>query len=60
MLFNKLKDKYPKTDYNETHILKSLVYFADADKQPEPRMHKEVSWEEIKKEIISKVKNLKI
>jgi len=23
----KLKDKYPKIDYNQTHILKSLVYF---------------------------------
>lgn len=59
-LFNKLKNKYPKTDYNETHILKSLVYFADADEQPKPRMHKAVSWEEIKKEIINKVKNFKI
>ena len=59
-LFEKLKVKYPKTDYNETHILKSLVYFVDADEQPWPRMHKDVSWEEIKEEIVSKVKNLKI
>jgi hypothetical protein len=59
-LFEKLKVKYPKTDYNETHILKSLVYFVDANEQPWPRMHKDVSWEEIKEEIISNVKNLKI
>lgn len=55
-LFEKLKSKYPKIDYNETHILKSLVYFVDADEQPMPRMHKEVSWEEVKREIIGKIK----
>lgn len=60
MLFEKLKNKYPKTDYNEAYILKSLVYFVDADEQPQPRMHKEVSWEKIKKEIIYKVKNFEI
>lgn len=59
-LFNKLKEKYPNTDYNETHILKSLVYFVDADGQPSPRMHKEVSWEKVKEEIISKVKNFRL
>ncbi len=59
-LFEKLKEKYSKTNYNETYILKSLVYFVDADDQPLPRMHKEVSWEQIKKEIINKVKNFSI
>ncbi len=59
-LFRKLNNKYLKTDYNETHILKSLVYFIDADGQPQPRMHKDVSWDEIKKEIINTVRSLKI
>ena len=59
-LFEKLKDKYPKIDYNQTHILKSLVYFTEADAQPQPRMHKKVNWQEVKEEIIDKVKNLKI
>lgn len=59
-LFEKLKDKYSNSDYNEMHILKSLVYFVDADEEPMPRMHQEVDWEKIKEEIISKVKSIKI
>lgn len=59
-LFDKLNLKYPKTDYNEARILKSLVYFSDAEGQPMPKMHKIVEWEDVKKEIIAKVKNLDI
>jgi hypothetical protein len=59
-LFVKLKDKYSNSDYNETHILKSLVYFVDADQEPMPRMHKEIDWEIIKEEIINRVKIIKI
>ncbi|MEK7525979.1 MAG: nucleotidyl transferase AbiEii/AbiGii toxin family protein [Patescibacteria group bacterium] len=59
-LFEKLKKKYLKTNYNETHILKSLVYFVDAEEQPLPRMHIELSWEEVKENIINKVKNFEI
>jgi len=59
-LFEKLKQKYRGADYNQPHILKSLVYFANADGQPMPRMHQEVSWEEIKQEIVRKVKVFKI
>lgn len=55
LLFEKLKEKYPESDYNQFHILKSLVYFADADDQPSPRMHKKVDWEEIKEEITKKI-----
>jgi len=59
-LFRKLKEKYPKTNYNEAHILKSLVYFHDADTQPTPRMHQKIDWQETKKEIINTVKNFKL
>lgn len=50
------KKKYAESDYSETHILKSLVYFDDAEVQPMPRMHQDISWEQIKKEIITAVK----
>lgn len=56
-LFTLLKNKYPKTDYNQLHILKSLVYFSDAESQPMPRMHVNVSWEQIKDSIISTIKS---
>lgn len=55
-LFEALEKKYPEIGYNTTHILKSLVYFEDADKQPMPRMHKETDWETIKAKLIEEVK----
>ena len=59
-LFEKLALKYANSDYNEAHILKSLVYFDDADTQPIPRMLEDVSWESVKEEIIQTVKDFKI
>ena len=58
-LFRKLEEKYTGIDYNQPHILKSLVYFDDADKEPMPRMHIPFEWDEGKKTIIKKVKNLR-
>lgn len=55
-LFESLEKKYPEVGYNTTYILKSLVYFEDADKQPMPRMHKKVDWETIKAKLIGEVK----
>jgi hypothetical protein len=60
ILFEKLALKYVNSGYNEAHILKSLVYFTDADAQPMPRMHQEVSWEKVKEEIIKITKDFKI
>lgn len=59
-LLDYTKKKYAESDYSETHILKSLVYFDDADVQPMPRMHKDVSWEQVKKAIIEAVKSTPI
>jgi hypothetical protein len=54
-LFKKLDKKYRHSDFSKTHILKSLVYFKDAEQQPIPKMHKKVKWEKVKKEIEKKV-----
>lgn len=40
--------KYRKTRYSKPHILKSLVYFGDAEKDPMPHMLMNLSWEEVK------------
>ena len=58
-LFEKLKNKYSNTDYTLVHILKSLIYFEDAEKQPMPRMHKKVEWEKVKIKITKEVKEFK-
>jgi hypothetical protein len=36
--------------------LKALTYFEDAEKSPMPKMIKQVSWEEVKKFLVSEVK----
>ena len=59
-LFEKLGEKYRQTNYNQPHILKSLVYFNNADGQPMPRMHQEVSWEGIKQHLVEKVKTIRL
>jgi hypothetical protein len=58
-LIEKITQKYHGIDYNTTHLLKSLVYFVDADQQPMPRMHQDVAWDHIKTEIIRQVKEIK-
>lgn len=58
-LLQKLDEKYSDVSYNYPHILKSLVYFDDAETQPMPRMHTKADWEEVKKTIIEKVKEYK-
>ncbi len=50
--------KYVNIKYNKLHILKSLVYFDDAESEPMPIMIKKHDWEEIKEEIRAKVNEL--
>lgn len=58
-LFEKMKEKYQGIDYSQTAILKSLVYFDDAQKQPMPKLHTALTWEEVKTGITEKVKSFK-
>jgi len=53
-----LAKKYDSPSYSEYHILKSLVYFADAEEEPMPEMLSEVSWEEVKTFFQKEVKKL--
>lgn len=55
-LFKGYETKYGKSISNNYHLLKSLTYFGDAEKQPLPKMFVEVSWNEVKKGITSFVK----
>jgi len=52
------KKKYQGVDYNLIHILKSLIYFEDAEKEPMPKMLKQVSWSEIKTFFTKEVKRI--
>jgi predicted nucleotidyltransferase component of viral defense system len=56
-LFTYTRKKYSNSDYSEAHLLKSLIYFTDAEDQPMPKMHLKVSWDQIKEELVSAVKS---
>ena len=47
-LLAQFEKKYAQFRYNRVHILKSLVFFADAEKEPMPDMMVALSWEEVK------------
>lgn len=59
-IFEKYPMKYGIEISNHYHLLKSMVYFEDAEHQPMPRMSENVSWEEIKKNIIAEVRQLSV
>lgn len=40
--------KYAKLNYNLMHVKKSLIYFAEAEKDSMPQMLRPVSWDEVK------------
>ena len=50
--------KYQDLASQRTHILKSLVYFADAEGEPMPEMLKPANWLKIKEFFISEVRKL--
>jgi predicted nucleotidyltransferase component of viral defense system len=58
-LLKLFKKKHKSVDYNLMHILKSLVYFEDAEKDPMPKMILSVSWEEVKKFFKAEIKKIK-
>ena len=51
-----LKQRFTSIDYNEYHLLKSLVFFDDAEKEPMPNMIRPVPWEEVKTFIVDEVR----
>ncbi|MDI6778524.1 MAG: nucleotidyl transferase AbiEii/AbiGii toxin family protein [Patescibacteria group bacterium] len=47
-LIKRLKEQYPSVAHDFHHILKSLVYFEDAESDPPPDIFFEADWEEVK------------
>jgi len=48
-MFELLRRRFKRIDFNEYHLMKSLAYFEDAEREPLPEMIKSVSWEEVKR-----------
>ncbi len=47
-LFGLFQRKFVQADYSKTHILKSLVFFDDAEKDPMPHMLVPLDWDTVK------------
>lgn len=54
-LIRKLKIQYPSVAHDYHHILKSLVYFEDAESDPDPDISFKASWKDVKKFFIKEV-----
>jgi len=57
-LFKDLPRKYRTGRTNEYHILKSLTYFDDAEKEPLPRMLVPFEWKECKRHFIREAQSI--
>ena len=57
--FKYFEEKYGKENYNIYHILKSLVYFEDAERDPGLNMLDQFSWKNVKIFFIEQIKKLK-
>ncbi len=57
-VFAMLDRRYQAVDFNTYHLLKSLVYFEDAEEEPMPRMIKPAEWDAVKKSMIAEVRRL--
>lgn len=42
------KEKYARANYSMVHVLKSLTYFEDAEKDPMPDILVNLTWERVK------------
>lgn len=48
-IITNLREQYPSVAHNYQHILKSLIYFADAEDDPEPDLLIDLNWETVKR-----------
>ena len=56
--FGHFEDKYGPEGFNRYHVLKSLIYFEDADKEPELEMLTDFSWAATKRFFVESVSTL--
>jgi len=57
-LIPELSIKYVGVQFNTNHILRSLCYFEDAEKEPMPNMIAACDWQEVKEYFVNEVKRL--
>ncbi len=55
-LFSLLRRRFQSIEYNEQHLLVSLVYFDDAEEEPMPDLLRPVAWETVKDFLVAQVR----
>ncbi len=56
-LFTTFEKKFKNVKFQKLHLLKSICFFADADKEPDPQYLKKYNWQEVKNKLQQEVKN---
>lgn len=59
-LFQAFEKKYSREQHNLVHIRKSLVFFIDAEEDPDPQLLVEYSWEQCKSFFIRHIRDLAV
>jgi len=54
-IIRRLPEQYPSVAHDYHHILKSLVYFEDAESDPEPEIYFNATWEVVKSFFIKEI-----
>ena len=57
-VFDHLRRRFERLDFNEYHLLKSLAYFEHAESEPMPSMIKEIEWSDVRRCIEEEVRRL--
>lgn len=60
--FNQMLELFQKKfpNVNHFHVLKSLIFFDDAENDPDPETYDNTNWSTVKKKIITEIKKIKI
>lgn len=57
-LIRRLKTQYPSVAHDHHHILKSLVYFKDAESDPQPEIYFRADWKDVKNYFKKEIPNI--
>ena len=57
-VFSLQSQRFQDVDFNTYHLLKSLVYFEDAEEEPMPQMIRSAEWNSVREFLIAEVRRL--
>lgn len=60
LLLKMFRRKYGKANFSPYHLIKSLVYFVDAEKEPMPRLLLSLSWRRVREFFETEVEKLNL